>query len=347
MSSRVKPPYVVTARVGLLLAVGTIPACTSRAPSTVSVMTVSGAIAPEQMGATLPHEHVLVDFAGAELVSPDRYDRDEVFETVLPYLRRARALGVRTFVEATPAYLGRDPLLLRRLADASGVQLLVSTGYYGAREDQHLPRHAFTEPADSLAARWIREWTTGIDGTGIRPGFIKIGVDAGPLRGIDRTLIQAAARTHLRTGLTIAAHTGPAAAALDQLAVLEDEGVDPSAWIWVHAQAEDDSTVHVRAARSGAWISFDGLASENVGRYVARVAFMRAEGLLHRVLVSHDAGWYHVGESGGGAFRPYEPLFTDFLPALEAAGFTDDEIHRLIALNPAQAYAVRVRARLP
>jgi phosphotriesterase-related protein len=310
-------------------------------------MTVSGPIAPEQMGTTLPHEHVLVDFAGAEVVTPDRYDREEVFATVLPYLRRARALGVETLVEATPAYLGRDPLLLRRLSDASRVRILVSTGYYGAREDQHLPHHAFTDSADSLAARWIREWTSGIDGTGIRPGFIKIGVDTGPLSEVDRKLIQAAARTHLRTGLTIASHTGPAAGAMEQLAVLEEEGVDPSAWIWVHAQAEPDSTFHVRAAKSGAWVSFDGLAPGEVERYVARVAFMRAEGLLHRVLVSHDAGWYHVGEPGGGAFRPYETLFTDFLPALEAAGFTDDEIRQLTAVNPAQAFAVRVRARKP
>jgi phosphotriesterase-related protein len=310
-------------------------------------MTVSGPIAPEQMGTTLPHEHVLVDFAGAEVVTPDRYDREEVFATVLPYLQRARALGVETLVEATPAYLGRDPLLLRRLSDASRVRILVSTGYYGAREDQHLPHHAFTDSADSLAARWIREWTSGIDGTGIRPGFIKIGVDTGPLSEVDRKLIQAAARTHLRTGLTIASHTGPAAGAMEQLAVLEEEGVDPSAWIWVHAQAEADSTFHVRAAKSGAWVSFDGLAPGEVERHVARVAFMRAEGLLRRVLVSHDAGWYHVGAPGGGAFRPYETLFTDFLPALRAQGFTDDEIHQLIVVNPAQALTVRVRARRP
>lgn len=330
---------------GLAAILGTLMVCGSRATSTGSVMTVSGPIQPEEMGITLPHEHVLVDFIGAELVGPDRYDRREVFETVLPYLQRVHAHGVRTLVDATPAYLGRDPLLLRQLADASGLHLIVSTGYYGAREDQHLPAHALAEAADALAARWIREWDTGIDGTGIRPGFIKIGVDEGPLSEIDRKLIVAAARTHLRTGLTIAAHTGPAAGALDQLSVLEREGVDPSAWIWVHAQAEDDSTVHVRAARSGAWISFDGLAPDNVGRYVARVAYMKAEGLLDRVLVSHDAGWYHVGEPGGGTFRPYDTLVAELVPALEAAGFTEEEIRQLIAVNPAQALAVRVRAR--
>jgi phosphotriesterase-related protein len=310
---------------GLLLVTASLPGCATDTSPAASVMTVNGPIAPSEMGATLPHEHVLVDFAGAELASPERYDRDSVLETVLPYLQQVRALGARTLIDATPMYLGRDPLLLRSLADVTGMHLLVSTGYYGALEDRYLPPHAFTDSADSLAARWIGEWEMGIDGTGIRPGFIKIGVEPGPLSDIDRKLIEAAARTHLRTGLTI----------------------DRSAWIWVHAQAEADSTVVVRAARSGAWISLDGLAPENVARYVERLAHLKAQDVLDRVLLSHDAGWYHVGEPGGGTFRSYETLFTELLPALAEAAFTDDEIRQLTAVNPAEAFAVRVRARSP
>ncbi len=314
-------------------------------PPAATVMTVNGPIPPDRMGITLPHEHVLVDFIGAEAVSPERYDRAEVFGVVRPYLEQVRSRGLQTLVEATPAYLGRDPLLLRQLAEATGLHLLVSTGYYGAREDQHLPPHAFIDSVDALAARWIGEWEDGIADTGIRPGFIKIGVDPGPLSDVDRRLIRAAARAHRQTGLTIAAHTGPAAGAFEQLAVLDEEGVDPSAWIWVHAQSEPDSTAHVRAARRGAWISLDGLAPEGVAQYVGRLAYMKAEGLLHRVLVAHDAGWYQVGEPGGGAFRPYTTLFEALLPALREAGFTDDEIHQLIVTNPAEAFAVRVRVR--
>jgi phosphotriesterase-related protein len=308
-------------------------------------MTVNGPIAPEDLGTTLTHEHVMVDFVGAEAVSPDRYDRAEVFETVLPYLEQVRALGVRALIEATPAYLGRDPFLLKQLADSSGMHLLTNTGYYGAVDNQYLPQCAFTDSADSLAARWIREWTDGIDGTGIRPGFIKIGVEVGPLSDVHRKLIQAAARAHLRTGLTIASHTGLAAPARDQLAVLEEEGVNPSAWIWVHAQAEPDSTVYLNAAREGAWISFDGLSADNVDRYVELVTLMKAEGLLGRVLLSHDAGWYHAGEPDGGTFRPYDTMLTELLPTLEAAGFTAEEIRQLTVVNPAEAFTVRVRAR--
>src|SRR3954447_10882443 len=88
------------------------------------VMTVRGPIPPEEMGPTLPHEHVLVDFVGAKAASRDRYDADEVFRIALPHLRRVRDQGIRTLVDCTPAYLGRDPALLRRLSEASGVNIL-------------------------------------------------------------------------------------------------------------------------------------------------------------------------------------------------------------------------------
>ena len=215
-------------------------------------------------------------------------------------------MGCRTFIDCTPAYLARDPLLLKRLSEASGLQILTNTGYYGARNDECLPAHAFTENADQLANRWEREFRDGIEGTGIRPGFMKIGVDEGHLSEMDRKLITAAARTHARTGLTIAAHTGKALGAFDQLAILQQERISPSAWIWVHAQSEDDKAKHAEAARLGAWVSFDGLGWNATERHVEFVVAMQEKRLLHRVLVSHDAGWYHVGEPEGGQFQPFE-----------------------------------------
>jgi phosphotriesterase-related protein len=246
-------------------------------------------------------------------------------------------------VECTPAWLGRDPLLLKRLADASGLTLLTNTGYYGARQGKFLPAHAFQETADQLAGRWLHEWREGIEGTGIRPGFIKIGVDGGPLTDINRKLVQAAARTHLQSGLTIAAHTGDGQAALEQLEILRAEGVSPSAWIWVHAQNEQNGDLHVRAGRQGAWVEFDGVAPQSIDRHVGLVETMRKHELLDRVLISHDAGWYSVGEPRGGDFRPYDTLFTEFLPALKRAGLSDSDIGLLTVTNPANAFSIGVR----
>ena len=116
-----------------------------------SIHTVTGPVAPDRLGVTLPHEHVLVDFIGASEVSAARYERKAAFDKALPHLRRLVALGCRTLVECTPAYLGRDPVLLRDLSKATGLQILTNTGYYGAVSDKFLPPHAFSESADALA----------------------------------------------------------------------------------------------------------------------------------------------------------------------------------------------------
>ena len=311
--------------------------------TTARVMTVTGPVAAADLGVTLPHEHVLVDFVGADKITLDRYDADEVFRTMLPRLARAREAGCRTLFECTPAYLGRDPNLLKRLSAESGVRLVTNTGYYGAAGNKYLPAPARDEDADALAARWLAEWENGIGDTGVRPGFIKIGVDGGPLSDLHRKLVRAAARTHRRSGLTIACHTGDGRAALDQLNVLKEEGVSPAAWVWVHANAERDPAAHLQAARAGGWVEFDGVGPQDNGRHVQLVLNLRRQNLLGRVLISQDAGWYNVGTPGGGNIRPYDFLFTRFLPALKENGLTDAELRQLTVENPRDAFTFRTR----
>ena len=94
----------------------------------------------------------------------------EVFRIGLPFLRKIRSLGCHTLVECTPAYIGRDPRLLRQLSEASGLNLLTNTGYYGAADDKFVPRHAYEETAEQLAGRWTREFYEGIEDTGIKIG---------------------------------------------------------------------------------------------------------------------------------------------------------------------------------
>ncbi|MCS6830739.1 MAG: phosphotriesterase [Armatimonadota bacterium] len=302
------------------------------------VTTTTGKVAPERLDVVLPHEHVLVDFIGADRVSRSRYDPEEVYRVALPYLQRLKQAGCRTLVECTPAYLGRDPQLLQRLSKASGLYILTNTGWYGAANDKYLPARAYSLSAEQIASEWVTEAQKGIEGTTIRPGFIKIGVDPEPSE-VDMRLVEAAALTHRKTGLTIASHTGPGSAARKQIERLEQLGVRPSAFIWVHAQVESDRSMHVWAAERGAWVEFDGVSPETIDQHAQYILHLRQKGLLGRVLVSHDAGWYHVGEPGGGTFREYTTLFTHLLPELRKAGLTDKEIEQLTAKNPQRAFA--------
>ncbi len=325
---------------------GASPAPPPPAPAAGTVHTVRGPIDGGRMGTTLVHEHVLVDFAGAENVSRSRYDADEAFSTILPRLRELRERGCDTLFECTPAYLGRDPLLLHRLSEASGLHIVTNTGYYGAARDIAVPSHAYTETARQLGARWTAEFRDGIEGTGIRPGFVKIGVDAGPLSDVDRKLVEAGAHCHIDTGLTLAIHTGDGVAALEIAATLGRMGVSPEAWVWVHAQNADPAT-RSWVAHEGGWVELDGVGPKSLDAHAAAVVDLVGRDQVHRVLVSQDAGWYHVGEKGGGSYRPHTLLFDAFLPALRARGLGEAEIEALVVLNPARAFAARRRLSAP
>jgi len=314
----------------------------------LEIMTVSGPIPAEEIGQTLTHEHVLVDFGGAATAGRHRYDADKAFDLVLPYLQSARSEGVRTFVECTPEYLGRDVELLRRLSDASGVRIVTNTGYYGAVNDKFVPEHAYAESAETISARWIAEWRNGIDGSEVRPGFIKTAFDRGAPSAIDLKLFRAAALAHLQTGLTIATHTGgnPESVAA-QLAILQETGVSPAAWIWVHAHNADAFEDFLPALAAGGWISLDGVRERSLQKIAEFLELAREQSVLSQFLLSHDAGWYRVGEPSGGPdrFRGYTLIHEKLIPLLKSKGFTDAEIGRLTEENPARAFAVRTRPR--
>ena len=307
-------------------------------------MTVRGTMNASVLGTVLMHEHVMVDFIGADKVSQDRYNRAEVFRTALPYLQQAAKMGVKTLVECTPAWLGRDPELLRQLSVATKLNLITNTGYYGAANDKFVPAHAYQESAEQLAARWTKEFQFGIDGTGIKPGIIKIGVDAGPLSEIDAKLVKAAALTHLQTGLTIGSHTGDGVAAIQQLDLIESLGVSPGAFIWIHAQNEKDQAVHQRAAERGCWVEFDGINPKSAEQHAVFVMNLSKQGYLSRALVSMDAGWYHVGEPQGGRYRDYSSVFTDFLPLLKNQ-LSAQQIKLLLNENPQQALGLGIKRK--
>lgn len=307
------------------------------------IMTVNGPVEAQKMGFTLTHEHIMADFIGAEKYSKSRYTADEVFEVALPFLREAKAKGVNTFIDCTPAFLGRDANILKRLADATGINMIATTGYYGAVNEKFVPSHAYAESAQQLADRWIREWNKGIEGTAIKPGLIKTSTDKGPLTPMQRKLIQAAGITHLATGLTIAIHTGDGDAAFEQLDILKDQGVSPAARIWVHAQNETNKEMHIRAGKLKTWISFDGVNPNTLQVNIDHLKIMKENDLLDQVLVSHDSGWYNVGEPRGGNFKPYTCIPTKFIPLLQQNGFTAGELDRIFRINPAKAFTIKVR----
>ena len=290
----------------------------------------------------LSHEHILVDFIGVDSIQPNTWNHDSIIKEVIPYLDELKEFNVNYFVDATPNYLGRDVLLLEKIANKTGIRIITNTGLYGARNNKYIPHYAQVMTAEDLAKIWINEYENGIDETSIRPGFIKIAVDnSDPLHAMHQKLVKAAALTHLKTGLTIASHTGEAMGLWPQLNILKEMGVSPESFIWVHAQAEDNNDSYLKAAEMGCWISLDGLGWE-LEKHVEKILFAKRNGILDRILISHDSGWYDP-QKENQTIKPYTNIFRKLYQELKSQGFTDDEFKLLISVNPSKAFSIEIR----
>jgi phosphotriesterase-related protein len=298
------------------------------------VQTVRGLIRADDLGPTLVHEHVMCDFVGAATTGRHRYKRAEVVEVMKPYLEALPPLGVKTFVDCTPRFIGRDPVVLARLSEAVGLHIITNTGLYKA---PFLPPYALEESADGLAERWIKEFEEGIEDTGIRPGFIKIAVNPGPLLPIQQKIVRAACRTWRSTGMVIACHAGHGRAALEAIAIVRQESVPTDNFIFVHADSEPDAASHRAAADRGAWVEFDAIRAQSSDQSIRRIRNLLDQGFIDRVLLSQDSGWYNVGEPQGGKINGYTYLFEKFLRLLRESGISQRDVDRLVIENPARA----------
>lgn len=309
------------------------------------IQTVLGEISPAELGPTLIHEHVLVDFIGAKSYSRERWSTDDAEQVMLPYLLEVKAQGFTGFCECTPHYIGRDAELLRRLSQKSGLHILTNTGLYAAGQrdgepEPYLPAYSYQLSPEALAGSWIREWYEGIDGTGIRPGFIKIGVNPGPMRQISETVVRAAAIASRYSGLSVACHTGRGLSALRCLDIFDEEKVAPGKFLFVHAQSEKDKKLQLECARRGCWMEYDGVGPDSAAWHLELIMELLDAGFEDRLLISQDAGWYRPGEVGGGKVRGFDFLKKSFVPMLSEAGLSQSTIDHFLIHNPARALSI-------
>jgi len=308
------------------------------------IMTVTGPIPADSMGLTLIHEHILVDFIGAEETGYHRWNRDTVIQKVLPYLLDAKRHGVKTIFECSPAYLGRDPQLMKILSEKSGLNILTNTGFYGTGGGKFVPEFAFSMDVKALSDLWIDEVKKGIGETSVYPGFIKISVNdtSAILSEMDEKIIRAAMETHRQTGLAIVSHSGQDGPAFAQLNIIEEENFPPEAFIWTHSY-EGSPEGRLEAAKMGTWISLDYIHQDDIDQNIQMINHLKSAGYLNRILISHDAGWYDPAQPSGGEFRGYNDIFEYLIPALQKVGYTQQEINQLLIENPKQAYSIGLR----
>ena len=310
--------------------------------ASTTILTVLGPIDSSSFGFALPHEHVLVDFIGAQKTSRSRWNHGEVISVMRPYLMAAKLRGVRGFVDCTPAFLARDPLVLKKLAQDTGLHILTNTGYYGSANGLYLPSTAHTETAMQIAARWLAEWENGVEDTGVRPGFVKIRVDglaADPshLSEMDTKLLTAAATVSRKTNMAVTCHS-PGPSGLAAALFFSAKGGDPGKFIVAHCD-DNGLELNQKIAAVGSWVSIDAIGRKPEADHLA-IVMPLLQTSPDRLLLSMDSGWYHVGEPGGGTINNFNALSDRFLPALRTAGVAAAQINRLTVDNPARAFAI-------
>jgi phosphotriesterase-related protein len=310
----------------------------SAGPSGGRVQTVLGSIDPADLGWVLPHEHTAI----ALWHIPNRWDywelrRDE--PVIVEELTAFRAAGGGTIVDLTLDGVGRDPTWLAGLARATGLHVVMGSGWY---RGAHYPAEALIDrrSVDELADVIVRDATVGVGETGIRAGIIgEIGVDKPWLSAQEERVHRAAARAAGRTGLAITTHAVQSTVGLDQLDVFEAEGADLSRIVIGHADSNPSLDYHLAIVGRGATVEFDFLGMsftplEQHGepRVIGNLRELLARGHVERILLSqdvcHDSQLRRYGGNG------YTYLADTFLPRLRAAGVSEDEIRTITIDNP-------------
>jgi phosphotriesterase-related protein len=262
---------------------------------------------------------------------------------MLPLLKQLKKRGVTAFIDCTPAYIGRDPRVLKQLAQETGLHIVTNTGYYGGGDDKFVPKHAYGATPDQLADLWVREWIHGIEDTGVKPGFMKVGIDeikgsSDRLSPIDEKLVRASARASRRTNLAVTCHTGGGPAGLTATKIFIEERADSGRFIVAHSDGHG-LPINRAVAALGAWVSFDGIGRQPLESHLKLVHAM-TEKHASRLLLSQDSGWYWVGQQNGGEVRNFNYLSDVFLPALHNSGISEATIRKLMVENPANAFAI-------
>jgi phosphotriesterase-related protein len=335
-------------------------------------MTVLGPIAPEQLGVTLMHEHLLLDatpwFRPPEAASlrPVAYgpvsievlgllhndpflclDNCKLFdeETTIEEVRRFRLAGGDTVVDPTCRGIGRDPLALQRISRATGLNIVMGAGYY--LEPAH-PAIVRQMSLDAIAEEIERDVVDGVQG--VRAGIIgEIGISK-DFTPEEEKVLRAAARAQKATGVPLEVHLPGwerhAGRVLDTIAA---EGGDLRRTVLCHMNPSgEDFAYQAELAQRGAWLEYDMIgmdyfyadqqaqspSDEENARAIAR---LRDAGLLGSVLLSQDIFIKIQLVRYGGT--GYAHILDHFVPRLRRHGFTDAEIATLLVENPRRVFA--------
>lgn len=309
------------------------------------IRTVTGDIAPEELGTTLSHEHlVATPPAWMAAKDPDLVVLD--VEKAIADTELFRDAGGQAMFEATAWDYGRDAAALRLISERTGVRIIACGGF-----NKGLWFHEPTEgwSTEQYQEVMVREITEGIGETGVRAGVIKFGTGYNQISEAEERVIRAACRAHLLTGAPLHSHTEAGTMALEQLEIVREEGVDPRRVTIAHLSRNLDPWLHRKVAESGAMVLVDQLSKVKYGPESGRIDMfvdLVDGGFLDQLLVGGDlARQSDMRSYERGPGIPW--IVSDWLPRLRERlverGRTPDEadaiVHRAMVENPRRHFS--------
>lgn len=298
------------------------------------VETTAGPIDAADMGRTLVHEHLLTADESVRFQFPHLYDFDGEYERAVTEIRKVMEHGVKTMVDPACMDLSRDARLASRVAEDTGIQLVMCTGIYG----QHytfLPHYFQSRDEDHLADVFVHDIEEGIQGTDVKAAFLKCAADEPGITPDVEKVHRAAARASNRTGRPIMAHSRPASGTgLEQMKIFTEEGVDPERVQIAHTGDTDDLEYIEKLLATGCYVGLDRFGIELYlpdAQRIATAIELVKRGHTEKLALSCDAcasfDWFP--EEMVKQMLPnwtMDHLFKDILPALQEGGVSDDEI---------------------
>lgn len=288
------------------------------------IETASGPIAPEALGFTLSHEHVLVSMGADNFHYPWLYDRAKTRVNAVHELSEAKAGGVDAIIDLTTPDLGRDVAFVRDVAAEAGLHVVVATGIW-----RDVPRSFWARDPERIADIFCREIEVGIGDTGIKAGVIKVANDAEGVRPEAEGVLRGAARACKRTGCPISTHQwAPAEVGRRQVDIFREEGAPMDRICIGHSADTTDADYLESLLRDGVYLSMDRYPGAE-GRPDWRqrnttVQTLIDRGWAHRLMLGHDhaPGWVSVHARGPAPTGGTRYLFVSetAIPALLADG---------------------------
>jgi phosphotriesterase-related protein len=304
------------------------------------IETTAGPVDDSELGLTLVHEHLRVRSESVSFQFPHLYDEANEYERAVTQVSAAMERGVKTICDPTVMEAGRDIRFMSRVVEETGIQLVASTGIYA---DHHVPPHFQNRDVDYMADVFVRDIEVGIQGTGIKPGFLKCCTDHQGVTDDVEKVLRATARASNRTGRPIMTHSHPQSGqGLAQMKVFEDEGVPPERVLIGHT-GDTDSLDYIEELLShGPFIGMDRYGIDIIlptDQRNATVIELAKRGYAERMMLSQDTcctiDWFPqelVDATAPNWKMTY--VLDEIVPALKEAGVTGEQVDQMMVEAP-------------